>query len=33
CSKKLNAVKSGRFRCSECKSIIAIDNAGAVSLG
>ena len=33
CSKKLKAMKSGRFRCSECKTILAIDNAGAVLLG
>jgi anti-anti-sigma factor len=33
CSKKLKAVKSGRFRCSECKTIISIDNNGVVSLG
>jgi anti-anti-sigma factor len=33
CSKKLKAMKAGRFRCSECKSIIAIDNIGQVFLG
>jgi len=33
CSKNLKAVKPGRFRCSECKTILAIDNAGVVSLG
>ena len=33
CSKKLKATKSGRFRCSECKTILAIDNAGQVLLG
>ena len=33
CSKKLKAVKSGRFRCSECKSILAIDELGQVLLG
>jgi len=33
CYKKLKAVKSGRFRCSECKSILAIDEAGQVLLG
>jgi anti-anti-sigma factor len=33
CSKKLRAVKPGRFRCSECKTILAIDNAGQVFLG
>ncbi|MDR2543770.1 MAG: STAS domain-containing protein [Treponema sp.] len=33
CYKKLRAVKAGRFRCSECKSILAIDDAGQVLLG
>ncbi|MDR3161912.1 MAG: STAS domain-containing protein [Spirochaetaceae bacterium] len=33
CSKKLKAVKAGRFRCSECKTILAIDMAGQVFLG
>ncbi|MDR1869129.1 MAG: anti-sigma factor antagonist [Treponema sp.] len=33
CNKKLKAVKPGRFRCSECKSILAIDGAGQVLLG
>ena len=33
CYKKLKAVKPGRFRCSECKSILAIDPAGQVLLG
>jgi anti-anti-sigma factor len=33
CSKKLKAIKAGRFRCSECKSILAIDNTGQVFLG
>lgn len=33
CSKKLKAVKAGRFRCSECKTILAIDNQGQVFLG
>jgi anti-anti-sigma factor len=33
CSKKLKAMKPGRFRCSECKTILAIDNAGQVFLG
>jgi len=33
CNKKLKAVKPGRFRCSECKSILAIDEAGQVLLG
>lgn len=33
CAKKLKATKAGRFRCSECKSILAIDNQGQVLLG
>jgi anti-anti-sigma factor len=33
CYKKLKAVKAGRFRCSECKSILAIDDNGQVLLG
>jgi len=33
CSKKLKALKPGRFRCSECKTILAIDNSGQVVLG
>jgi len=33
CSKKLKALKPGRFRCSECKTILAIDSAGQVFLG
>ena len=33
CSKRLKASKSGRFRCSECKTILAIDNNGQVFLG
>ena len=33
CSKKLKATKSGRFRCSECKTILAIDPSGQVFLG
>jgi anti-anti-sigma factor len=33
CSKNLKAVKPGRFRCSECKTILTIDNEGTVSLG
>lgn len=33
CSKRLKATKSGRFRCSECKSIIAIDDMGQVFIG
>jgi len=33
CSRKLKAVKPGRFRCSECKTILAVDNMGNVTLG
>ena len=33
CSKKLRATKDGRFRCSGCKSILAINERGEVSLG
>ncbi len=33
CEKKLRATCSGRFRCSGCKSIIAINESGVVSLG
>jgi anti-anti-sigma factor len=33
CSKKLKSTKPGRFRCSECKTILAIDGAGQVFLG
>jgi anti-anti-sigma factor len=33
CSKKLRASNPGRFRCSECKTILALDNSGQVFLG
>lgn len=33
CNKKLRATKSGRFRCSGCRSILAINEYGEVSLG
>ncbi|MDR2245752.1 MAG: STAS domain-containing protein [Treponema sp.] len=33
CYKKLKAIKPGRFRCSLCKAILAIDNTGQVFLG
>jgi anti-sigma B factor antagonist len=33
CNRKLGAVRAGRFRCSECKTILAVDTAGTVSLG
>ena len=33
CSRKLKAVKSGRFRCTECKNILAISDTAQVLLG
>lgn len=33
CSKKLKAIRSGRFRCSECKTILTVDKQGHVLLG
>jgi anti-anti-sigma factor len=33
CGTKLKAAKAGRFRCSNCKTILAIDNSGQVFLG
>jgi len=33
CSKKLRATKAGRFRCSGCRSILAINDGGEVTLG
>lgn len=33
CGKKLRATKSGRFRCSGCRSILAINDGGEVTLG
>lgn len=33
CSRKLKAARSGRFKCSDCKAILAIDQAGNVFLG
>ena len=33
CGHKLKATKSGRFRCPGCKSVIAISEQGAVSMG
>jgi anti-anti-sigma factor len=33
CSKKLNAPRSGRFRCSGCRSILVIDKTAQVFLG
>lgn len=33
CKKTLKAVKPGRFRCSECKTILNVDNDGHVFFG
>jgi anti-anti-sigma factor len=33
CKKNLKASKPGRFRCTECKTILNVDNDGHVSLG
>ena len=33
CGRHLKASKSGRFRCSDCKAILAIDQNGNVFLG
>ncbi|MCR5288634.1 MAG: STAS domain-containing protein [Treponema sp.] len=33
CSKRLKATRSGRFRCSECKSILTVNAEGVVALG
>lgn len=33
CAKKLKVPRSGRFRCSECKTILAVDTNAQVSLG
>ena len=33
CNKKLRATKSGRFRCSGCRSILAINDSAEVTLG
>jgi anti-anti-sigma factor len=33
CATKLKAAKAGRFRCSNCKTILAIDNSGQIFLG
>ena len=32
CSKKLKGTRAGRFRCSECKTILTIDRGGQVTL-
>ena len=33
CSKKLKVSKEGKFRCSECKTVLDVDGAGNVTLG
>jgi anti-anti-sigma factor len=33
CSKSLKVQKQGRFRCSECKALLSLNNQGQVSLG
>ncbi len=33
CGKNIQAVHSGRFRCTNCKAIITISEAGAITLG
>lgn len=33
CTKRLRATRAGRFRCSQCKSVLAIDDDGQISLG
>ena len=33
CSRKLKATRQGRFKCSDCKAILAIDQNGNVFLG
>jgi len=33
CSRKLKALKAGRYRCSDCKTIFTIDNSGKIFLG
>ncbi len=33
CSRKLKASRNGRFKCSDCKAILAIDTSGNVFLG
>lgn len=33
CSKNLKALKTGRFRCSECKTILAVEENGQIFLG
>jgi anti-anti-sigma factor len=33
CTKQLKAIKPGRFRCSECKTVVAIDETGKAERG
>lgn len=33
CNRRLRAARPGRFRCAECRTILAIDNSGQVFLG
>jgi anti-anti-sigma factor len=33
CTKKQKAIKPGRFRCSECKTVLVIDETGKVERG
>ena len=33
CEKKLRALKAGRFRCPECKTILSVDELCRISLG
>jgi anti-sigma B factor antagonist len=33
CTRRLKAARAGRFRCSECKTILVLTESGAVELG
>lgn len=33
CNKRLRAIRSGRFRCSSCRVILAVNQSGEVHLG
>jgi anti-anti-sigma factor len=33
CEKRLRALKAGRFRCPECKTVLSVDESGRVSMG
>ena len=33
CGKNIQAAHAGRFRCTNCKAIITISDAGAITLG